>query len=314
MRQYIIRRLLLFPVTVLIITLAVFFMVRAIPGDIVDQKLENNYSEERAAELRAHLGLDQPFWVQYPEWITGLLRGDFGRSMVSGRPVQEEMLERLPVTLQLGAYTLLIAVGLGIPAGAVAAVRQGSLSDHSLRLLSIVGLAIPTFWLATLALVIPSITIGWSPKFGYVPFTEDPWTNFQQLIVPAAIGAAAFGAILLRITRVQMLEVMRQDFIRTARAKGLTSYDVVVRHALKNAMIPVVTVVGLSLGSVVSGSVFLEQIFSLPGLGRYAVSAVAGSDYPAIQAFVVMTGVVFVLVNLVVDLLYAVLDPRIRYT
>ena len=314
MTAYIIRRLLAVPVVLLILSLGVFFMVRAIPGDVVDQKLERTYTPERAAALRAHLGLDRPFYEQYPEWLGNVVTGDFGDSLINGQPVLQEIWRRLPITLELGVLTLLMSVLFGVPAGIITAVRQNGLSDHVLRLVSIIGLAIPTFWLATLVIVIPAVMFSWSPHFGYIKFVDEPLANLKQFAVPSAVGAAGFSAILLRLTRVQMLEVLRQDYVRTARAKGLKETVVITNHALKNAMIPVVTVIGLSLAGLVSGSVFLEQIFSLPGLGRFAVQAVTASDYPSIQAFVLLTGVVFVFVNLVNDLLYAVLDPRIRYS
>ncbi len=314
MTAYIIRRLLAVPVVLLILSLGAFFMIRAIPGDVVDLKLERTYTPERAAALRAHLGLDQPAYKQYPKWIGGVVTGDFGDSLVTGRPVIDEIWRRLPITLELGLMTLFMSVVVGIPAGIIAAVQQNRISDQALRLVSIVGLAIPTFWLATLVIVIPAVTVSWSPRFGYIEFVDDPIANLKQFAIPGAVGAMGFAAILLRLTRVQMLEVMRQDYVRTARAKGLKEFTVILRHALKNAMIPVLTVVGLSLAGLVSGSVFLEQIFSLPGLGRYAVQSVTASDYTAIQAFVLLIGIVFVLVNLIIDLLYAVLDPRIRYS
>ena len=314
MTAYIVQRLLAVPVVLLILSLGVFFMVRAIPGDIVAQKLERTYTVERAEALRAHLGLDRPFYVQYPEWLGEVFRGDFGISLDTGRSVNDEIVRRLPITVELGVLTLMMSVVVGIPAGIITAVRQNGVTDQLLRLVSIIGLAVPTFWAATLVIVIAAIYLNWAPRFGYIEFVDDPIANLKQFSVPAAVGALGFSAILLRLTRVQMLEVLRQDYVRTARAKGLKNAPVVLRHALKNAMIPVVTVVGLSLAAVVSGSVFLERIFSLPGLGNYAVTSVTKSDYPVIQAFVLLTGLVFVLVNLVIDLLYAVLDPRIRYS
>ena len=314
MTSYIIRRLVAVPVVLFILSLGVFFMVDAIPGDVVTARLENSYTPARAEALRAYLGLDRPFYVRYGEWLGGVFQGDFGDSLINDQPVGAEMLRRLPITLELGAMTLLMSVLFGIAAGIVAAVQQNKLPDQALRLVSIFGLAIPVFWLATLVVALPPVYAGWSVKFGYVAFLDNPVANLEQFAIPAAVGAFGFSAILLRLTRVQMLEVLRQDYVRTARAKGLKNAPVILRHALKNAMIPVVTVVGLSLAAVVSGSVFLERIFSLPGLGNYAVTSVTKSDYPVIQAFVLLTGLVFVLVNLVIDLLYAVLDPRIRYS
>ena len=314
MSAYIARRLIAVPVVLLILSLGVFFMVDAIPGDVVTQRLENSYTPARAEALRAYLGLDRPFYERYWDWLSGVFQGDFGNSLINDQPVADEMLRRLPITLELGVMTLLMSVMFGIGAGIVSAVRQNKLSDHVLRFVSIFGLAIPVFWLATLVVGLPPVYTDWSVKFGYIAFLDDPTANLEQFAIPAATGAFGFSAILLRLTRVQMLEVLRQDYVRTARAKGLTGLVVINRHVLKNAMIPVVTVVGLSLGGLVSGSVFIEQIFSLPGLGRYVVYSVDRADYPAIQAFVLLAGIVFTLVNLAVDLLYTVLDPRIRYS
>ena len=314
MTAYILRRIAAVPVVLFILSIAVFFMVDAIPGDIVAQKLENSYTPARAEALRAHLGLDRPVIVQYFDWLGGIFQGDFGNSLWNDKPVRDELWQRLPVTLELGLMTLLMSSIFGIGAGIVAGVRQNKASDQLLRFVSIFGLAVPVFWSATLVVGLPPVFSGWSVTFGYVHFLDDPFANLEQVAIPAAVGALGFSAILLRLTRVQVLEVLRQDYVRTARSKGLLGFTVIWRHVLKNAMIPVITVVGLSLGGMVSGSVFIEQIFALPGLGRYIVNAVNQSDYPAVQAFVLLAGVVFTLVNLLVDLTYTVLDPRIRYS
>ncbi len=314
MTAYIIRRLVAVPVVLLILSIGVFFMVDAIPGDIVAAKLENSYTPARAEALRAYLGLDRPVMVRYFDWLGGIFQGDFGNSLFNDKPVREELWKRLPVTLELGLMTLLMSSIVGVGAGIIAGVRQNGVSDQLLRFISIFGLAIPVFVAATLVVGLPPVYSDWSVKFGYVHFLDDPLANLAQVSIPAAVGALGFSAILLRLTRVQVLEVLRQDYVRTARAKGLLGFTVIWRHVLKNAMIPVITVVGLSLGGMVSGSVFLEQIFSLPGLGRYIVNSVNQSDYPAVQAFVLLAGVVFTLVNLVIDLAYTVLDPRIRYS
>ena len=314
MTSYIVRRLVAVPAVLLILSIGVFFMMDAIPGDVVAQRLENSYTPARAEALRAYLGLDQPAYQRYGEWLAGVFQGDFGKSLINDKPVAEEVWRRLPITLELGLMTLLMSVIFGIGAGILAGVRQNKLSDHVLRFVSIFGLAVPVFWSATLVVGIPPVISDWSVRFGYVAFLDDPAANLQQFAIPAAVGALGFSAILLRLTRVQVLEVLRQDYVRTARSKGLVGARVIQRHVLKNAMIPVVTVVGLSLGGMVSGSVFIEQIFSLPGLGRYVVYSVEQGDYPALQAFVLLAGIAFTLVNLVIDLSYTVLDPRIRYS
>jgi len=314
MTAYIVRRLVAVPVVLFILSIAVFFMVDAIPGDIVAAKLENSYTPARAEALRAHLGLDRPVIVQYGDWLGGIFQGDFGNSLWNDRPIRNELWDRLPVTLELGLMTLLMSTLFGVGAGIIAGVRQNKIEDHVLRFVTTFGLAIPVFVSATLVVGLPPVFTDWSVKFGYVDFLEDPFANLGQVAIPAAVGALAFSSILLRLTRVQVLEAMRQDYVRTARAKGLLGFTVIWRHVLKNAMIPVVTVIGLSLGGMISGSVFLEQIFSLPGLGRYIVNSVNQSDYPAVQAFVLLAGVLFTLVNLIIDLTYTVFDPRIRYS
>lgn len=313
MATYIARRVLLVPIVLLLLSMLVFWGIRAIPGDVVDLRLENSYTPERAQQLRKDLGLTDPIWRQYPSWLGRALRGNLGYSFITDRPVATELRERYPVTLELVLFSLAVPVLIGIPAGILAAMNQGGWLDRAILLVSILALAVPNFWVATLVLTIPSVLFHWSPPFGYTPFLDDPFRNLEQFAIPALIIGLFLTALLLRLTRAEMLEVLRQDYIVTARAKGLRSGAVVLRHALKNAMIPVITVLGLALASALSGAVIIEQIFSLPGLGSYGVDAVMRRDYTAIQAFTLFIGASYVGVNLLVDVSYSYLNPRIRY-
>jgi peptide/nickel transport system permease protein len=310
---YVVRRLLLVPVVLLLLSALVFWGIRLIPGDVVDFRLESSYTPERAQQLRDALGLNRPLWQAYPAWLAGALSGDLGKSFISDRPVTSEILERLPVTVELLVLSLLIQVVVGIPLGILAALYHRTLVDRLVLLGSIVALAIPSFWMATLVLTLPSLFFRWSPPFGYTPFFDDPLRNLYQFSIPAAIIGLFLTAIILRLTRAEMLEVLRQEYITTARAKGLGERVVLLRHALKNALIPVVTVLGLAAGSSIAGAVIIEHIFALPGLGSYGVDAVVRRDYTAVQGFVMVVGLAYVFLNLVVDMLYSYLNPRIKY-
>ncbi len=314
MTAYIVRRLLLVPVVLLLLTGAIFLLTRSIPGDVVDVRLQDSYTPERAAAMRRDLGLDREIWEQYPIWLAEILTGDFGTSFVTDRPVLTEIADRAPVTVQLVIMTMIVQVLIGIPLGVVAAINAGNIVDHVIRLVSILFLAVPSFWLATLVLIVPAVAWGWSPPFGYSEFFDDPVRNLQQFATPAIIAGISLSALILRLTRAQMLDVLRQDYITVARAKGLRMFTIVRRHALKNALIPIVTVVGLSLANAIAGAVIIETIFALPGMGSYGVESTLRRDYPAIQAFVLVVGVSYVFVNLIVDCSYAYLNPRIRYS
>ena len=291
-------------------------MVRLIPGDIVDLLIgsELYVGAEYRAELRAKYGLDQPIYVQYVRWIAQVLQGDLGSSLRNNEPVFNTLLLRFPLTLELALLSVLLSAVIAIPLGVVSAVRRNSAIDFFVRLVAMFGLSVPNFWLAAMLLLLSSVVFRWQPDLRLVPFWQDPLTNLSQLLMPVVALSLALMAIVMRMTRSSMLEVLRQDYMQTARAKGLMPRVILVRHALKNAFIPVLTVLGIQVGALLGGTVVIEQIFGLPGLGRLLLEGLSARDYPVIQGTVLFIAVAFVLVNLLVDLLYAYLDPRIRYS
>jgi peptide/nickel transport system permease protein len=298
------------------ISIVVFALTRMIPGDAVDMMLgvEVEVDEQRREEMRALFGLDEPLPVQYLNWAQGVVTGNLGVSMRSQRPVETEIANRLPVTIQLTVLSVTIAVLIAIPAGVIAAIRSGTRTEAGVQTLSLLALATPNFWLGTLLILFTSRTFGWFPAASYVPITQDPWQNLQIFILPSIALGAALAAITTRMTRSSMLEVLGREFVVTARAKGLSERVVITRHALKNALIPVVTVVGVQTGQLLGGVIIIEEVFNLPGIGRLAVSSIEQRDYPIIQGVVLFVALAFVLINLFVDILYAYLDPRIRYS
>jgi peptide/nickel transport system permease protein len=313
MRQYVLKRLLLVGPTLLLVSAIVFSLTRLIPGDVVVLMFEEKAYAEDLEALRAKLGLNRPIHEQYGVWLAQVVRGDLGESLWTRRPVLEEVARRLPVSLELGAMALLFALGTALPIGVLAAIRQDTPQDYAARSLAILGLSIPGFWKATLVIVLPSIWFGWAPPLQFTPLTQDPWQHFSQFLLPAIILGIASGASIMRLTRALMLEVLRQDYIRTAWSKGLREARVVLKHALKNAVIPVVTIVGIQIGQIASGTVIMETIFGLPGMGRFLVDAIYQRDYPVVQGVNLLLASIVVGVNLVVDVAYAYLDPRIRY-
>ncbi len=313
MHQYLLRRLLLVVPTLFGVSVVVFCLVRFLPGDAVTMLLQDYAYARDADELRARLGLDRPIYVQYADWFGALLRGDLGTSLRSKSPVADELWLRIPVTAELGVLGMLVGLVIAIPVGVLAAVRQDTWPDYLARSTAIGFIAIPGFWLGTLVVTLPSVWWGWTPPLRYTRLLEDPARNLGHVIIPAVILGLALSGALMRLTRAQMLEVLRQDFVRTAAAKGLAERAVVFRHALKNAFIPVLTLLGLQVSVLVSGTVVLESVFVLPGMGRYLLESVQYRDYPVIQALNLMFALVIVLANLVVDLLYGWLDPRVRY-
>lgn len=315
MQRYIMRRILLTIPALLGVTIIVSGMVRLLPGDAVTLMLQDygQYAKD-ADDLRAQLGISRPFPVQYVSWLGGILHGDFGTSLRDRTPVVHELATRLPVTFELGLLGLLVSLLIAIPLGVYSAVRQDTLSDFVARSAAIAMLAIPGFWLATMAITLPALWFHWSPPLRYTRLQDHPITNLKQMLLPAVILGIGLSGSIMRLTRAQMLEVLRQDFIRTSRAKGLSDRAVIYRHALRNAIVPVVTLLGLNMAVLISGTVVLESIFVLPGMGRYLLEALNNRDYPVVQAVVLLFAVVIIGINLIVDLLYAWLDPRIRYS
>jgi peptide/nickel transport system permease protein len=317
MQAYLARRILALIPTLFFASLIVFVTVRLIPGSVIDLMLsQNDIAADRVSrdQLIAALGLDKPMWQQYVGWVGGiLLHGDFGRSLWQSTPVAELLLARLPVTFQLGFMALIVALAVAIPIGAYSAMRQDTAGDYIGRSFSILMLAVPSFWMGTMIMVFPSIWWGWSPEVKFVPFQRDPLHNLSQMIIPAIILGTSLSAVTMRLTRTMMLEVLRQDYIRTAWAKGLSERLVVSRHALRNALIPVVTLIGLQAPLLFGGAVIMEQIFVIPGMGLLLLDAVNQRDYPIITGVFLIVGVAVMLINLLVDLSYGFLDPKVRY-
>ena len=315
MSTYVARRLALLLPTLLGVSMLVFVLVRLLPGDATTLQLQDaRATAADEAALRHQLGLDQPIYVQYVSWLGTLARGDLGHSFKSRNPVIDELSGRIPVTLELGLLALLISAGIAIPIGVLSASRQDTWADYVSRSAAIGLLAIPGFWLGTLVITLPSVWWQWTPPLRYTRLFDDPAKNLLNVIVPALILGLGLSGGLMRLIRSQMLEVLRQDFMRTAAAKGLAEHSIVVRHALKNAFIPALTAIGLQLSLLISGTVVLESIFVLPGMGRYLLESVQARDYPAIQALNLLFATVIVLANLLVDLMYGWLDPRVRYS
>lgn len=315
MQAYLLRRIALVIPTLFGITVIIFMAVRFLPGDVVDQIL-GDYgaaAPETREQIRQLYGLDQNIAVQYVEWMGNLLRGDFGTSIVSGRSVGAEMQHRLEPTIQLGLMAMIASVIVAIPIGVLSAVRQGTWIDYVGRSVSILFLAVPSFWLALLVLMYGFTWFGWSPPITYQSFWDSPASNLNIMIAPALILGVNLAAITMRMTRSTMLEVLREDYIRTAWAKGLREQTVVMRHALRNAVIPVVTIIGIQVPVIVGGTVILERIFTIPGMGSYLLTSLSLRDYPVVQAIVLIASVAVVVTNIIVDISYSILDPRIRF-
>ena len=315
MRAYIIRRLIALIPTLIFASLIVFVLMRLIPGDVIDIMLAQNdiaTSHDRAA-IEAALGLDQPMYIQYFRWIGDAVQGDLGHSLLLNVPVTERLAETLPITFELGLLALIIALSVALPIGIYSAMRQDTAGDYITRSFSLIMLAVPSFWLGTLVMVFPSVWWRWSPAIEYTPFFEDPIANLSHLIVPAILLGLSLSAVTMRMTRTMMLEVLRQDYIRTARAKGLSERLMIVRHALRNGLIPVVTLIGLQAPLLIGGAVILEQIFVVPGMGLMLLEAVFQRDYPIISGVFLVVGIGVLLINLLVDLSYGWLDPKVRH-
>ena len=319
MRAYIVRRLLLILPTLFILTILVFLSVRFLPGDVIDVmvgRMEYQMPGEIDREaIERRLGLDVPVYVQYGRWIGDIFgRGTLGESLMGSWTVEERILDRLPVTIELGLMAIVIALLIALPVGIYSAMRQDTAADYAGRSLAIIGLATPNFWLGIMVFTYPAIWWGWAPPMEMIPFTEDPLANLALFFIPSLILGTSASAATMRMTRTMMLEVLRQDYIRTAWAKGLKERVVIVRHAVKNALIPVVSLIGLQLPILIGGSVIMEEIFNLPGIGRLLLKALDERDYPVVSGINLFFATGVVGINLIIDLIYPFLDPRVRYS
>ncbi len=324
MREYIIKRLLQVIPTILVITLVVFFMMKAIPGDPIIALLGDAYDEEDAEILREEYGLNKPIFVQYGIWLGKIVQGDWGEAIVSGRPVIQDVLIRLPVTAELIFLAMVVALVIAIPAGIIAAIRQNTWRDYTAMSTALMGISVPDFFLGVLLLLFFSIFLkGFLPSSGWVYFPgtcativceASLWGNLQHVIMPAIALGVGRAAILTRLLRASMLEIIRMEYVTTARAKGLAERFIMLKHALKNALIPTLTIMGLQVGFLIGGAIVVETLFAIPGLGTYGINAIIGREYQQVQGFILLVAVCFVLVNFLVDLMYSFLDPRIRYT
>jgi len=313
MKKYIIRRLLLMVVLLFGVSMIAFFMVRLIPGDTVTIMLGARYNEEQAQILREQYGLNQSLITQYGIWIKQVISGDLGYSFFTKLPVIETIMKRLPVTLELAGFSLLFAVLIGLPLGVIAAVKRNQLPDQLISLFGMLGLSLPGFWLGTLMILFFSLKLKWLPSSGYVPMSEAAISNIKAMIMPAIALGMAVSAVIMRTARSAMLEIIHKDYIQLAKVKGVSYHRVVFIHALKNAMIPIITVIGIQAGYLLGGSVVIEQVFSLPGIGRLVLEAINNRDYILLQGLILFIASTFVFINLVVDILYAVFNPKITY-
>lgn len=315
MWRYIIRRLLYSLPALLLTTIIVFGILHTTPGDVIVAKLADQatLSQESIDKLKREYGLDKPEYQQYLIWLRRIVTGDLGTSIYTSESIADTLKDRFPITLQLAIQSIIIGVTLGVSVGVVSALYPDKPIDYTGRLVAIFGLAAPNFWIATVTLTALAILLGWIPPAGYRPFWEDPGTNLQQFMLPSVIIGFGLSASVMRMTRSTLLEVMREDYIRTAYAKGLAQRIIIVRHALKNAFLPVITIIGGQISGLLSGTVIIESIFALPGLGRTALDGITFRDYPLVQTIVLIFAIKIIVLNLVVDLSYAWLDPRVRY-
>jgi peptide/nickel transport system permease protein len=312
--QYIIRRLVHSLIIVWGCATLVFFLIRAIPGDPIIQMLGTEYTPEAADALRDKLGLDEPVHIQYVQWLGNMLRGDFGTSITGAESVGSAIMAGLPKTLSIAVLAFVIATAIAIPAGVLAALKRNSWADFAVSLVAFLGVSMPSFWFGIILIIVFAVNLGWLPSLGYASISEDGVVEWlKHLILPSLAVGAGYAAILMRFVRAGLLEAMSSDYIRTARAKGLTERRVVVWHGLRNSMIPVVTVAGIQVALLLSGAVVIETVFSIRGIGRLLVGAIFDKDYPMVQGTILVVTVIFVLANLIVDILYTLLDPRISY-
>lgn len=313
MAEFVVRRLIAAVPVLFLVTLIAASIMQLVPGDPASVIAGQSASNLEIEQVRQQLGLDRPFYERVFNWYAGLLEGDLGRSILLQRPVTQAILERVPVTLTLAGFALFLTIAVGIPCGVIAALRANTWVDQAVLTFALVGVSVPNFWLSLMLIVLFGVMLDWLPAGGYVPLADDPVGWARSLILPGVSLALLQIGLLARMTRATMLETLRQDYIRTARAKGLPARMVVGKHALKNVMIPVVTVIGISFGLLLSGSVVIETVYSIPGMGRLLANAIFGRDYPLIQGGLLVTAATLVLLNLAVDLLYALIDPRVKY-
>ncbi|GAB4176641.1 MAG: ABC transporter permease [Thalassobaculales bacterium] len=313
MAEFIIRRLLSAVPVLFLVTLIAASIMHLVPGDPATIIAGQSASDDDIARVREALGLNRPFVERLGDWYLGMARGDLGHSLLLNRPVGQAIVERVPVTLALAGFGLLLTVLIGVPAGVIAALRANSWIDTAVLTMALIGVSVPNFWLSLMLIVLFGVWLDLLPAGGYIPFADDPWGWVQCLILPGFSLALLQIGLLARITRATMLETLRQDYVRTARAKGLPPLLVVGKHALKNVAVPVVTVIGISFGLLLSGSVVIETVYSIPGMGRLLATAIFGRDYPVIQGGLLVTAATLVLLNLAVDLIYAAIDPRVKH-
>lgn len=317
MARYVMQRLIFLVPTVLFVSLIIFYLMNILPGNVAQMVLigpggEGAAKAEDVAKLRAEMGLDRPLPVQYADWMLGVVRLNVGRSLWSHEPVFGELGRRFPLSLELALMSSTIALLIAIPSGVIAAVKRGTWLDYAARVFSLVGLSMPNFWVGTLIILFLVYRFGWTPPLGYSSLLENPWKNLQQLIWPALALGYGEAAIISRMMRSSLLEVLREDYVRTARAKGLGDQSVVIRHGIRNALLPVVTLASIQFGYILGGTVIMESVFSLPGVGRYLVDAIAHRDLPVVQTLVLLFALIFIFINLLTDIIYTKLDPRIR--
>lgn len=313
MAVHLLRRILNLPVVLFFVAVAVFLLMHFVPGDPALTILGTDATAEEVEQLRELLGLNVPVHIQFLRWIGDVLRGDLGVSIITKRPVAESLLERIPVTLGLTVVATIVSLSIAIPAGVIAARNQNTWLDQLTMSWALLGMCVPSFWLGLILMLIFSVNLRWFPLTGYVPFSQDFIQALRHVALPGLSMGLVQAGVVTRMTRATMLEVLSLDYVRTARAKGLSERIVVYRHALKNAMIPIVTVAGFNVGVLLGGTVAIETVFGIPGVGRYVLAAVFSRDYPAVQASLLLVATVFVLVNLIVDIAYVLFDPRIRY-
>ena len=319
MYQYLLRRLLLFVPTLLLATILVFGLFSIVPGDaafflLTGEDAGGRVTQDDIDSLRSDLGLDRPIYVQYANWLWNVLQGDLGESYYYGEPFGLELLERFARTFELAVLAIIMAFVAAVPLGVLSAMKQDTGVDYASRIIALLGIAMPTFWIGVLVIYALTYGFNWLPPLEYAHLWEDPWQNLQVMLLPAAVVGFHDMAFTARVTRSAMLEVMREDYMRTARSKGLREWVVVGRHAMKNAMLPVITVSGYQFGRLLGGVIIVEQIFVIPGVGNFLIDAINHRDFPLIQGIILMTAAVVLLLNLVIDMLYGVLDPRIRYS